>query len=257
MSVVEGIVRRLRRLFGQDAPNDDAFYRVSFAMDAEDLHLLALFGDKSTGFYVDVGAHHPRKYSNTFAFYDRGWRGINIDAMPGSMAAFRAARPRDINLELAISDSPKTLTFYEFDQPELNGFDADLANRRHGAVLPGRDPSTAFRIVNQREIATVTLASVLAQHVPKGTEIDFLSVDVEGLDHAVLASNDWSRFRPTAIVAEDSEAKTLADLATTRIGKLLTTNGYVPVCRTPLTTIYARADRLNFGDFHPRLVSGP
>src|ERR1700733_13651528 len=54
----------------------------------------------SSGFYVDVGAHDPFRFSNTYFFYRRGWSGINIDAMPGSMRRFISHRPRDLNLEL-------------------------------------------------------------------------------------------------------------------------------------------------------------
>lgn len=58
------------------------------------------FRKKKIGFYVDVGAHHPMRFSNTYFFYRMGWSGINIDAMPGSMKEFKKYRRRDINLEL-------------------------------------------------------------------------------------------------------------------------------------------------------------
>ncbi len=74
---------------------------------------------KTTGFYVDVGAHHPLRFSNTYKFYKRGWHGINIDAMPGSMDLFNRLRHRDINLERAVSDSKQILTYYAFNEPAL------------------------------------------------------------------------------------------------------------------------------------------
>ncbi|WP_233706612.1 FkbM family methyltransferase, partial [Helicobacter marmotae] len=84
-----------------------AIYRhASYSIEGEDRILSALMGDKEgkSGFYVDVGAHHPFRYSNTYLFYTWGWMGINIDATPGSMAAFRKHRPRDINIECAIGN---------------------------------------------------------------------------------------------------------------------------------------------------------
>ena len=80
----------------------------SFAQEGEDRVLFSLLfklhGGKhiDNGFYVDVGAHHPYYLSNTYIFYRQGWRGLNIDAMPGSMALFEKNRPRDINLESGV-----------------------------------------------------------------------------------------------------------------------------------------------------------
>ena len=66
--------------------------------------LRRIFIGKLTGFYVDIGAHHPKRFSNTYIFYQRGWRGINIDAKPGTKEVFNKLRPRDINLEVPISE---------------------------------------------------------------------------------------------------------------------------------------------------------
>jgi hypothetical protein len=64
------------------------------------------------GFYIDIGAHHPKRFSMTQIFYKKGWSGINIDAMPGSMKEFYRTRVRDVNLEIAISKEEGELTFY-------------------------------------------------------------------------------------------------------------------------------------------------
>ena len=47
-----------------------------------------------------------------------------------------------------------------------------------------------------------TLAAICAEHVPPASPIHFLKVDVEGFERAVLAGNDWKRFRPGIIVVE-------------------------------------------------------
>ena len=82
----------------------DPYRRTSYSQEGEDLILDRLLRRKPRGYYVDVGAFHPKKFSNTHLFYRRGWSGINIDATPGSMDEFRRVRPRDTNLEIAISD---------------------------------------------------------------------------------------------------------------------------------------------------------
>jgi len=71
-----------------------SYRRESYAQEGEDLVLARLLEPVGKGFYVDVVAHHPFRFSNTFLFYRMGWRGINIDAMPGSMRPFRRHRRR-------------------------------------------------------------------------------------------------------------------------------------------------------------------
>jgi FkbM family methyltransferase len=166
---------------------------LSYSQEGEDLILRRIFDGRLGGFYVDVGAHHPQRYSNTYFFYLHGWRGINIDAMPGSMALFNAVRPQDINVEAAIAKERKELTYYMFDEPALNTFDEGLARDRD---------RTSYNIIGNKVIFTKTLAEVLDEHLPPNQGIDFLSVDVEGFDLEVLESNDWERYRPACILAE-------------------------------------------------------
>src|SRR5687767_14463398 len=79
-------------------------YAPSFSSAGEDMILRHIISsDKRDGFYVDVEAYHPTHQSNTYFFYLYGWRGINIEARPGSRKLFDKVRPRDINLEMGVS----------------------------------------------------------------------------------------------------------------------------------------------------------
>jgi len=169
----------------------------AYSQEGEDMILRRLFEDEKQGFYVDVGAHHPRLFSNTCLFYAMGWRGINIDSLPGSMKRFQRARPRDINLEKAVSDKSETLTFYVFDEPALSGFSETLTKKR---VAEGE-----YHIIGQYQVTTEPLRDILDAYLPKGQRIDFLSVDVEGHDLRVLRSNDWGKYRPRAVLVESLE----------------------------------------------------
>jgi FkbM family methyltransferase len=171
---------------------------TSFSQEGEDMILRNIFRKKiingQPGFYVDVGAHHPVTFSNTNYFYQIGWRGVNIDAMPNSMDLFSRSRKRDINVEVAIASKPANLTFYSFNEPALNTFSKDLADER--LKVP------KFKLLNTTEIQTQTLEKVLEQNLPENQHIDFLSVDVEGFDLDVLKSNNWIKYRPTAVLVE-------------------------------------------------------
>lgn len=92
------------------------FYPKSFSQEGEDVILQDLFLKKKKGTYIDIGAHHPKRFSNTYFYYRRGWRGINIDAQPGSMNLFNIYRKKDINIECGIGLESGNLDYYIFDK---------------------------------------------------------------------------------------------------------------------------------------------
>jgi FkbM family methyltransferase len=217
----------------------DPFARESFAQEGEDLVLvrwLQSVASDGRGFYVDVGAHHPRRFSNTFYFYQRGWSGINIDPLPGTKALFDRERPRDITLEIGIAPERGNLTYYEFNEPALNGFNKNTAELRNG--------TDGFKLLSQRQIPCIPLAEVLAEHLPAAQQIDFLTIDAEGFDLSVLQSNDWERFRPRIVLSEFAELREMTTVDTIPFAQFLASKGYVPIARTALTLFFARADCL-------------
>src|SRR5690606_2132198 len=134
------------------------FAKLSYAQEGEDLILERFFGNKKNGFYVDVGAHHPQRFSNTYNFYKKGWRGINIDAMPNSMLAFKKERPEDINLELGVSIEQKELVYHMFNQPAINTFSIDEANKKEAL--------DRYKIIAKIHIRTLPLKEILNEHLP-------------------------------------------------------------------------------------------
>lgn len=176
----------------------DPWARLTYSQEGEDILLDRLLAKEGTGFYVDIGAHHPKRFSNTQYFYMRGWRGINIEPNPAVFGLFRRMRHRDINLQLGVSDQPDELLYYEFDDPALNTFDESLMRER--------ERCTSYKCIGTQIVRVEPLVTVLASNLPTGQEIDFLTVDVEGFDLNVLRSNDWSRFRPRCVVSESLNA---------------------------------------------------
>jgi len=235
--ILKNILARLKRIltviFSSSSvytSSKYAFHKISFSQDGEDIVIAELFGDKSEGLYVDVGAHHPQRFSNTYFFYLKGWSGINIDAMPGSMKIFDALRPRDINLEIPISDKSEILTYYEFDEPVLNSFNAPLSQERVA--------TTNYKIIAETQLKTQTLAEVLDKHLPPEKTIDFLSIDVEGLDYQVMSSNNWDRYKPKVVLVEDLELSSLKNTNTSKVCLFLEEKGYVLLAKTMRTLIF-------------------
>ena len=200
------------------------FGRLSYAQEGEDMVLARILAELSVdkGFFVDIGAHHPTRYSNTYYFYRRGWRGINVDALPGTKRLFNRMRPEDITIECGVGLQPGVMNYYAFNEPALNTFSAQEAKKKD------RPP---YRIIETIQVPVVTLRQILDEHMPVDTGIDFITIDVEGFDHEVIASNDWVKYRPRVVLVE---------LLTTELGKLdahptaklLQMNGYRIIAKT-------------------------
>ena len=193
--------------------------------------LRRIFEGRDPGFYVDVGAHHPRRFSNTNYFYRRGWRGINIEPNPDAVRIFESTRPRDINLQLGVSDRAGSLTYYRFDEPALNTFDGKLA--------ASRQANTSYKLLGTVEVPVERLGAVLSAHLPAGQHIDFLSVDVEGLDFAVLQSNDWEQFAPQCVLVE-ALGTSLNDVKDSGVFQYLCGKGYELVAKTFNTLVFRK-----------------
>jgi len=173
------------------------YKKVSYSQDGEDMMLQTYYETEKhyKGFYVDVGAHHPYRFSNTAYFYKKGWRGINIEPTPTLFNSFKKLRKKDINLNVGISSGSKSIPFYIFNDQALNTFDEKIAQKRNSK-------SDEYKIVSKTDIQTFPLKDILEKYLPNNQHIDFLTIDVEGLDLDVLLSNDWTKFQPKFILAE-------------------------------------------------------
>lgn len=186
--------------------------RLSYSQEGEDLVLARILGElkSTTGFFVDIGAHHPTRYSNTYYFYRRGWRGINVDALPGTKKLFQRMRPGDITIECGVGAEEGVLSYFAFNEPALNTFSEQEAKKKE---------HPPYHIIDRLEIPVVTLKQILDEHLPHGTQIDFITIDAEGFDHEIISSNDWSLYRPSVILVEllDTDIRNLETHPTSQI----------------------------------------
>jgi FkbM family methyltransferase len=207
--------------------------RLSFAQEGEDRLLARFLEPRAQGFYVDVGACHPRRFSNTHYFYLQGWRGINVEPRPGSGKLFSKLRPGDINLELAVAAQPGTLTYHMFGEEALNTFDPLLARQYQDQGHP---------VLREIQMQTNTLSELLDKYLPEGQTIDFLNVDVEGLDLEVLRSNDWTRYRPHLVLTEELHVRTLGEAEKTPTASFLFQQGYELIAKTMNSLLFGQRE---------------
>ncbi len=165
---------------------------VSYAQHGEDVVLHRALRRVAEPFYVDVGAADPSDLSVTRALYERGWHGIDVEAMPDFAAALRAARPRDTVVETAAGAQNGSITFYATAGTGLSTtVEAEAQSARgHGFA------------VEEITVGVRTLDDILGEHVAPGREIHVLKIDVEGGEAAVLGGLDLTRWRPWVVVVE-------------------------------------------------------
>lgn len=185
---------------------------------------------KPRGFYIDVGAYHPWRASNTYKLYLRGWSGLTVKPNPAVRRLFRRYRPRDIHVSEGIAETDENLIYRQFRDTQLNTFSAELASEYE---LKGARRAGEIRVPCR------PLQAVIDQYA-RNKRIDLLSVDCEGFDQVVLKTLDFSRSRPTVILVEDFAAFESLSVGKTKseIEHLLRVRGFAPVCQAVLSTLY-------------------
>src|SRR5262249_45282795 len=136
-------------------------------------------------------AWDPEVDSVTKLFYDHGWHGINIEPSPKWFPRLLEQRPRDINLQVAVSETPGEITYYPHADGGLGTTVETIADlhERNGHL--------------RKEGITVkaaTLTQICDRYAAK--EIHFLKLDVEGGEGSALRSMDFCKYRPWILCIE-------------------------------------------------------
>ncbi|BDQ34342.1 FkbM family methyltransferase [Pseudodesulfovibrio portus] len=174
---------------------------LTYSQNYEDIILDRFFRHKETGFYIDVGAHDPYDISVTRKFYERGWRGVNIEPLPACIKKFEQARPGDVNLQMAVAEGKGERIFHQLEGALPTGYDASALSTFDEALA--RRLCVEYGLVTNKIMVQVdSLKNICKSHVPEGQGIDFLKVDTEGHEEIVLKSADFNRYRPVVLVVE-------------------------------------------------------
>lgn len=212
----------------------DFLGKRSYAQSGEDVLVVGEFEKDKRGFYVDVGAFHPKQFSNTYLFYKKGWRGIVVEPNPELCALHKEVRERDIQVNVGVGEKEKVMEYFLMSDPATNTFSEIEAQK--SVDLAGR------KIIKKIPMAILPLKKILYQYLPKGESIDLLSVDAEGMDLAVLKSNDWQKYRPKIVICEDMDFD-LRHWQRSEVTEYLLSLDYELLGKTPYSLIFRSKKR--------------
>ena len=167
----------------------EKFYikRSTYSQSQEDLFIVKFFKKKKSGFYLDIGAFHPIKYSNTQLLYNSGWRGINIDMNPVSIDCFNIVRSRDINLKAAISNKKVKARVL------INNY---FSPTNSLSITHFKKFNKSYSKKKFFFIKTTRVNEIISK------KIDFLNIDIEGLDFKVVKDINLKILKPKLVCIE-------------------------------------------------------
>ena len=167
-------------------------------MEGEDLILLDLTKNIFNGFYVDAGSYHPLHLSNTYLLHKRNWSGINIDLSKFSTDLFDFMRPKDINVNVAVSNIENDIIFYyQKKLSQLTTVKKDISRER----MQGE--------IKEKKIKALRLDTIINKSKFKDRKIDFLNNELEGADFEALQSLNFKIYMPSIICIEINETNIL------------------------------------------------
>ena len=183
------ILKKLYFIFNKFLKKNN--FKKSYSVGGIDLLLNYLYKDKFSGVYIDVGCNHPINGNNTFLLYLKGWSGINVDLDSHTIEKFNYFRPKDYNVNIAISNSEEEvdLFFYNESSP-INTLSKDVYNSRKK------------KIKEIKKMRSTTLDSITKNSPYSNKKINLLSIDVEGNELNVLKGFDLKKYYPEIIVIE-------------------------------------------------------
>jgi FkbM family methyltransferase len=190
-------------------------HRLSYSQFGEDITAANLLRNVEIGFYVDIGAHHPLRRSNTAHFHIRGWQGINVEPMRRGIRLFERYRPQAINLHAAIHNDAESVTLYKFRKGLVN----TIIERR------AEELSASKKSEGQEAVRALSLNDLFERHVPDGVRVNYLTIDVEGYDTEAIVAFDLDKYHPDVVCVEIHRPDMMA-LSENSVVKYMFAGGY-------------------------------
>jgi FkbM family methyltransferase len=220
--------------------------KILYAQSGEDLilsHLFTKLGIDNPN-YLDIGANDPRFISNTYKLYRKGSMGVLVEPNPTLCNLLKKKRPRDtvLNFGVGINNINKA-KFYLFpkDSNGLSTFSEKDAMYWQEVGMKGHGKIYFEDII---EVDLVPINEILYKYfISQKKSIDFISLDVEGLDLDILRSIDFNTFKPKVICVETLQySLNQLEQKNEEIISFLLENNYLIYADTHVNTIFLLND---------------
>jgi len=165
----------------------------------EQATILAYFGGKRYGTFLDIGANDGVRYSNTRALVELGWFGTYVEPSPAAFASLRENLPNAKAFPVAITEADGAVELFESDESSHRLISTTIASERE------RWGVCRFKGVM---VSGWSFEKLLAESCD--TQYDFISIDAEGADLAIFNQIDLAALR-VGMVCVEHNGKGLAD----------------------------------------------
>jgi len=208
-----------------------------FSQFGEDALLWNFFGKKPEGFFVEIGAFDGVFLSPTYWFERHGWKGICLEPHPDYFPLCVKNRPGSVCVRAACVGDERVREIPFYAEPSglfsvLGEHNKDVMRQRFVDAW-GKE----LKSVRKVDVPAKTINTVLRDHLPENVQIDFISIDVEGVETEVLRGFDAGRYRPRVLVIE-----TNSDVDREAVSTHLAQFGYREARRLYVNTFYVRTE---------------
>ena len=208
-------------------------YLKNGAQSGEDKYIIKLFDEDFKGKFLDIGCYHPTRHNNTYELYKKGWSGINIDLNPLTIELFDFMRPKDVNINIGISDKDAEKELYFIDELDTqNTIDKNQLEflKKHHNI--NQDQITV------KKIQTKNLETILNEY--EFYNIDFMNLDIEGHELQVLKTLDFKKIKIKYLCIEMIEHNEESILNVKNMKDLLKENNFKLIKNFGFNHIYHR-----------------
>lgn len=202
MELSDSIAQINQYLFGEE--KDNTFRTYAQAGEDAIISFILEYLDKKGASYLDIGCNDYKKLSNTFHFYEKGMRGVLVDANPKYVELIKEKRPGDVILNVGVGErSGEVLPFYILNGDGLSSFNKEVVDK-------ALKETEWLKIENIIEVPIMTVNELIEQYFY--TVPTIISIDIEGDELAILKSIDMERYRPLIYIVETIEYRERIDL---------------------------------------------
>lgn len=200
------------------------YCKVSYSQYGEDAIIQGLTKQYNIQIkhYMDIGANHPCYGNATLVFYLEGATGCLVEPNSDYIQILKNYRPNDTVIQCGVSSN-------ENDGKELLYYEIERWNTRNTF---SKEQADEYRkrdyLVNEKYVPMISLNRLIEKF---GQKVDYISIDVEGLEYEILKDFDFGKYNILIWNIEKSDSA---------VNDILLKNNYTLVAETLSNEIYLK-----------------